>query len=109
MRKKTKKADKKKPVFELIPLPSGLKRMTRADLIEQVEFMINISNLILERKAQDKLSLLDEKIRVRTLEAQIVAMETYIEQLKEKNYQQNSRHKIEVTQAASEFGVIGQC
>ena len=106
MRNKTKK---KTDVLELIPLPSGLKRMTRADLIEQVEFLIKISNLCLEQKAKDKLFLLDEKIRVRTLEAQIVTMETYIQQLQEKNHQQNARHKIEVTQAAREFGVIGQC
>lgn len=95
--KKSKK--KEKPDFEMIPLPSGLRRMTRKDLIEQVEFMITISNLILERKARNELFNIDMEIHRKTLISHIADLEAEIKRLKGKLKDQAVQHKTAIEQA----------
>jgi len=70
---KKKKADKK-PDFELIPLPSGLKRYTKKELIREVEQMIKISNLIIEMQTRQKLLLLNKEIVIKTQESHLAEM-----------------------------------
>lgn len=102
-KKKTKKAD-----FELIPKPSGLARMTKADLIEQIEFLIKISNLALEGKAKDRLAILDKEIALKIQESHLTEMKCREQELKRQilnQKEQLSDFKTELSKSEDSFSL----
>lgn len=110
MRKKTKKS-KRADVIHLFPVPSDLKRLTKPELLREIEQMYNISNLILERKAQDKLFCLNLEIHNKTLISHIADLEVEIKCIKGKLEKQAMQHKEDIIQASSDFpsAIAGHC
>jgi len=110
MKRKPKKAEKA-DVIHLLPVPSDLKRLTKPELLREIEQMYDISNLILERKAQDKLFCLNLEIHNKTLISHIADLEAEIKRLKGKLKDQAVQHKEDIIQAASDFpsAIAGHC
>jgi len=92
--------------FEMIPLPSGLSRMKKSELVREVEQLINISNRIIELQFNQKLRSLAQDVRVAERDVHEAEREKYIrhlersnKKLKEKIEKQISNHQAELEQA----------